>query len=479
MALDITPTNHQWDAIKKAKEWYDFASQRYVRKSPPAEDDFEGWADYTPHKMEHGISEGQVFVFAGYAGSGKSTCVAALVTSLQLRQDEVLYMAPTGKAAKVLSSKLRDSGWYTPATTIHKAIYMPQAQKSQEIKDNLDRADTEWDARVSAAATGNSDARFLFEHMNNHELQVLINKLENELSDAMDNEGLSFILKDQRHLPENVKIIVVDEASMVDTDIADDLAAFNLPILAIGDPGQLPPINGTHGFSMEEPDVFLTEIHRQAAENPIIHLATMARQGEFIKPGTYGDNARVVRRRDDKATLDMESEAMVLVGTHNKRFAVTMAIREALGITETGPMKDEPILVQKNSREYPSLVNGSILTCMEDYGDLQNGNVSITLRVQDPDQDYLEYNLRCPQALFEEHHFKKRNAYSGPMKQVYSAKASQEQLDWGHALTVHKAQGSEWDEVVLHDESGVFRGAGDRWLYTGITRAKEDLTIVV
>ena len=475
----ITPSNHQWDAIGETAAWFKEARKTFVHKPTPAEDDFEGWADFSPSRMSHGIDPGQAFVFAGYAGSGKSTCVAAMIEKIGLRQDEVMYMAPTGKAAKVLTSKLRDAGWYTPATTIHKAIYMPQAQKSQEIKDSLDRADTEWDARVEAAAKGNEDERYVFAQLNNHELQVLINKLENELSDAMDNEGLSFSLKDQRHLPENVKLIVIDEASMVDTDIAADLAAFNLPLLAIGDPGQLPPINGTHGFSMEDPDVFLTEIHRQAAENPIIHLATMARQGELIKPGNYGENVRVIRRRNDDATLDMDSEAMVLVGTHNKRFAITMAIRNALGITSTGPVKDEPILVQKNSREYPALVNGSILTCMEDAGDLVNGGVSISLRIQDPDQDMLEYNLKCPQALFEEHHFKKRNTYSGPMKQVYSAKANLEQLDWGHALTVHKAQGSEWDEVVLHDESGVFRGAGDQWLYTGITRAKNKLTIVV
>lgn len=477
--MSITPTNHQWNAIGIVADWYKDASKVFVHKPTPAEDDFEGWANYAPLRMSRGIDAGQACVLAGYAGSGKSTCVAAMIEKLGLRQDEVMYMAPTGKAAKVLSGKLHESGWYTPATTIHKAIYMPQAQKSQEIKDTLDRADTEWDARVAAAAQGDPNARFVYAQMNNHELQVLINKLENELADAMDNEGLSFSLKDQRHLPENVKLIVIDEASMVDEDIAADLAAFNLPLLAIGDPGQLPPINGVHGFSMEQPDVFLTEIHRQAAENPIIHLATLARNGELIKPGTYGETVRVVRRRDDNATLDMDSDAMVLVGTHNKRFAITMAIRDALGITSSGPVEGEPILVQKNSREFPALVNGSILTCMEDAGDLVNGGVSMSLRIQDPEQDMLEYNLKCPQALFEEHHFKKRNAYSGPMKQVYSAKANLEQLDWGHALTVHKAQGSEWEKVVLHDESGVFRGSGDQWLYTGITRAEKELTIVV
>lgn len=477
--MSITPTNHQWEAINEAAAWYKEASQHFVREPRPADDDFEAWQTYSPNEMRHGLDPGQSFVFAGYAGSGKSTCVAAMIEKLGLKQSEVMYTAPTGKAAKVLSVKLRDSGWYNPATTIHKAIYMPQAQKSQEIKDQLDRADTEWDARVEATQAGNTDARFGFEHMNNHDLQVMIKKLENELSDAMDSEGLSFTLKDQKHLPEGIKLIVVDEASMVGTDIAEDLGSFNLPILAIGDPGQLPPINSDWGFSMESPDVFISEIHRQAAENPIIQLATLARHGELIKPGDYGDGVKVVRRRDDDVTLDADRDAMVLVGTHKKRFALTMAIRKELGIDTTGPAKDEPILVQRNSRQYPALVNGSIMRCLEDTGDLADGGVALTVRIQDDEQDALEYELRCPQALFEEHYFKKRGAYSGPTKDVYNAKANLEHLDWGHVLTVHKAQGSEWDDVVVHDESGSFRGDGDRWLYTGITRAAEKLTLVV
>lgn len=475
----VTPTNHQWAAINEAASWFSEATKEFVPNVRPEEDDYEGWMHYSPRTMEYGLSPGQAFVFAGYAGSGKSTCVSAMIEKLGLKQSEVMYMAPTGKAAKVLSTKLRAAGWYNPATTIHKAIYMPQLQKSQEIKDQLDRADTEWDQRVEARGRGEADTRFTFEHMNDHELQVLIKKLENELADAMDSEGLSFTLKDHKHLPEGVKLMVVDEASMVPEEIANDLGSFNLPILAIGDPGQLPPVEGRWGFAMEDPDVFLSEIHRQAAENPIIRLATMAREGELIKPGNYGDGVKVVTRRNDDVTLNTERDAMVLVGTHKKRFALTMAIRDELGIKSSGPVADEPILVQRNSRTYPALVNGSILTCLEDVGDLQDGGVSIDIRVQDPDQDALEYTLKCPQALFEEHHFKKRGAYSGPTKAVYQAKATQEHLDWGHVLTVHKAQGSEWDDVVVHDESGVFRGDGDRWLYTGITRAAEKLTLVV
>lgn len=476
--MSITPTDHQWKAIKEAEAWFNDASTIYQMPMRPDDDDYEGWSKYSPKNMSRGLDAGQSFVFAGYAGSGKSTCVSAMIEKLGLKQSEVMYMAPTGKAAKVLSTKLRAAGWYTPATTIHKAIYMPQAQKSQEIKDQLDRADHEWDHRVTTTAAGNY-SRLAFQELDDHKLQVLIKKLENELADAMDSEGLSFTLKDRKHLPEHLKLMVVDEASMVGEDIAADLAAFGLPILAIGDPGQLPPIEGRWGFAMEHPDVFLSEIHRQAAENPIIRLATMARQGEILRQGDYGDGVKVVSRRNDDVTLDTSRDAMVLVGTHKKRWALTSEIRKELGIKSTGPVQGEPILVQRNSRNHPALVNGSILTCLEDVGDLVDGGVAIDVRIKDDEQDALEYTLKCPQALFEEHHFKQKGAYSGPTKAVYAAKANLEHLDWGHVLTVHKAQGSEWDDVVVHDESGVFRGDGDRWLYTGITRAAEKLTVVV
>jgi len=227
------------------------------------------------------------------------------------------------------------------------------------------------------------------------------------------------------------------------------------------------------------PDVFLTEIHRQAAENPIIRLATLARQGELLKVGDYGDGVQVVTRQNDNVTLDMDRDAMVLVGTHKKRWLLTKRIRDSLGYTETGPMSGEPILVNKNSRNHPSLVNGTILWNNTDHGDLVGGHTSNKLNLTDHETENMRFDLWGAQCFFEEHHFRKRNSFSGSPKEVYAAKVRCEQLDWGHVLTVHKSQGSEWDDVVVHDESGVFRDQGNRWLYTGITRAKDKLTVVL
>ena len=459
----VSLTDHQWEAVKKAADWYKTASN-----------DFE--PDWDRFHAGHDYDEGQQsFVFAGYAGSGKSTCVGTMIEHLGLTEEQVMYMAPTGKAAKVLTKKLRNDGWNTPATTIHKAIYMPRTMKADYIEREMTRFET------ALSIKGDPLSRFPdpMPGMSERDIRVRLAELENALREAMDGEGPSFSLKPPQDLPPGVKLFVVDEASMVGTTVAQDLARFGIPILAIGDPGQLPPVGSDWGFDMDDPNVFLTEIHRQAAENPIIRLATLARQGEMLKVGNYGDDVKVVNRRDDDVTLNMDRDAMVLVGTHRKRWQLTDKIRKNLGYTENGPMAGEPLLVVKNSRQHAPLVNGTILNNMTDHGDLQNGNVVLRLRASDPEADNLEYDLNCVQAVFEEHALRKQNSYTGDPRSVFAAKVKYEQVDWGHVLTVHKSQGSEWDDVVVHDESGVFRDQGPRWLYTGITRAANKLTVVV
>lgn len=460
----ITLTDQQWSGVKAAAQWFEEAREIYT---PDYGTFYSDEPNYGSVRQDH--------VFAGYAGSGKSTCVGTMIEHLGLNEEEVMYMAPTGKAAKVLSRKLRADGWNRDATTIHKAIYMPRADKADQITRELQRLDT----ALGAKKNPDGIEKDIMPGMTEREIEVRMAELESALRDAMQSDGPSFTLRLPQDIPPGVKLFVVDEASMVGEDIARDLARFNIPILAIGDPGQLPPIGSGWGFRMDNPDTFLTEIHRQAAENPIIRLATLARQGEMLRVGDYGDGVKVVNRRDDDVTLNMDRDAMVLVGTHRKRWQLTKKIRDSLGYTETGPMADEPLLVTRNSRQYPSLVNGSILKNLTDHGDLEGGNVRMRLRVADPDAENMEFDLWCVQAIFEEHAFRKQNSYSGDPKEVFRAKTQCEQIDWGHVLTVHKSQGSEWSDVVVHDESGVFRDQGSRWLYTGITRSSDKLTVVV
>src|ERR1700680_1540653 len=112
----------------------------------------------------------------------------------------------------------------------------------------------------------------------------------------------------------NAELIIIDECSMVDAELGRDLMSFGVPVLVLGDPAQLPPIQGGGFFTEAEPDVMLTEVHRQAINDPIIRLSMDIRAGEYLVPGEYGAS-QVVRRDalDPQRVLDADQ---VLVGRH-------------------------------------------------------------------------------------------------------------------------------------------------------------------
>ena len=477
MLLEIT--NHQNERMTSIGDWY---AESWAKR--------ETFEDYNYLSQHHAsvLAPGQDFFLGGFAGTGKSTILPGIIERCGLDPiTDVAFCAPTGKAAKVMGRKLRDAGVNAKPTTIHKLIYTPRLPRADAIAREISSLEARIKSMIAEGAikymvAGEDD--LLQDGRTIEEMQARIDRLTVDLERMMegDNDTIQFNLKDRYDFPSEVRLIVVDEASMCGHDIVNDLAYFGLPILAIGDPGQLPPVKDKHGFNVLKPDAFLTEIHRQAKDNPIIYLATRAREGEDLKVGDYGDGVEVVARRDDKATLDFDREAMLLVGTHRKKWLVTHAIREGLGYVESGPMSGEPLMVCRNSTKIPSLVNGTIVECMTDHGDLQRGESRFSLRIKNIDEDsenQPEYNLTVTQPLFEEHVLRKRPVFTAPSLQAFDANRRCEHLDFAHASTVHKAQGSQWDDVVLHDESGVFRADASKWLYTGVTRAAKRLTVVV
>src|SRR4029077_5347850 len=86
------------------------------------------------------------------------------------------------------------------------------------------------------------------------------------------------------------QLIVIYEISMVDAELGRDLMSFGVPVLVLGDPAQLPPIQGGGFFTEAEPDAMLTEVHRQACDNPIIRLSMDIRAGLDLEPGRYGES---------------------------------------------------------------------------------------------------------------------------------------------------------------------------------------------
>lgn len=425
------------------------------------------------HWFQNETAMRQVFVMCGFAGTGKSTILPDILDATGLSPGQVAFCAPTGKAAKVMGTKLRAQGINVYPSTIHSLIYTPKPQKAETLERELE------DTRrfVSGLKAGEIHPPSGDLKADIREGEKKINILVKDLDRAYDLNDLRFTLNpDSRLINEDIQLIIADEGSMIDKQMAEDMMDFEIPILVMGDPGQLPPVGGDPGFLVGTPDAFLTEVHRQAADNPIIHLATLARKGQRGDYGDYGNGVLIVRSKDDDYTLDLDRDCQVIVGTNKNRWKQTRRMRKEGGFTDTLPHKGEPLIVCRNSRTFPALVNGTQVFSADNHGMAEDGMDRFLAHVFD--EDGKRFSMFAYQGLFEEHFGKIKNFSTCSKDRAFRSRIRDHQLDFGWAITCHKAQGSQWDECIVHDDSGSFREDADKWLYTAITRAAERLVIV-
>jgi exodeoxyribonuclease-5 len=381
-----------------------------------------------------------VFRLFGYAGTGKTTLAKAFADQVG---GTVKFAAFTGKAALVLQSK----GCWS-AGTIHSLIYLPSSKSTE----NLERLEE-----------GLEEARAELEKAEGENVSIYTNvvtRLEYEVKEERDRvKSPHFSLNPDSDL-RSADLLVVDEVSMVGEQIGTDLLTFDVPILVLGDPAQLPPVKGTGFFTKQEPDVLLTEIHRQAAGNPVLKLAHQIRRGEGLTIGEYGDS-RVV----PKGVLKLEDVVafeQVIVGTNRCRRDLNRKIRDHKGYPAALPVAGDKLVCLRNNY---------------DRG-LLNGGQWEVVDVEEVDQDVVRLTITgdgFTQILTAwRHHFENREEELP----LWSRRVHDE-FDFGYAITAHKAQGSEWKDVLVIDESACFRAHRNRWLYTAVTRAAEKVTVVV
>jgi exodeoxyribonuclease-5 len=238
-------------------------------------------------------------------------------------------------------------------------------------------------------------------------------------------------------------LVLVDEASMVGTDLARDLLATGAHIVAAGDPGQLPPVEQVPFFTT--PDFVLQDIRRQAAGSPIIRQAHAVRAGQPYAPD--GEAFQVIDRHVAVERIDWAD--IVLCWRNETRHRMNAFMRRRRGIAPDAlPQPGEPLMCLHNQPN--GMMNGEIFT-VHAY-DRHSGLL-------------LEGEPTCIRRPWFEW---RSSARRHPRDHVPFALA--------YCVTVHKAQGSEWSHVLVLDEfSGEDRG---RWLYTAITRASEAVCIV-
>jgi exodeoxyribonuclease-5 len=253
---------------------------------------------------------------------------------------------------------------------------------------------------------------------------------------------------------------------MISPELGQDLLSFTRPVLVLGDPFQLPPVYGAPFFTAGEPDVVLTQIHRQALESPVLRLATAVREGRRLVADGYGES-EVVRRADFDPERILLAE-QILVGKNKTRKAYNNRLRERRGLRgawhEELPIKGDKLVCLRNRHE-KGLLNGSIWTVGEmDYSPFDVDGMRLSVF---SGADIVQSLVRP-------------ECFTGGLDELdWKLRSECDEFDFGYVLTVHKSQGSQWTDVVLFDESSMFGADCNRWLYTGITRAANRITVVV
>ncbi len=360
----------------------------------------------------------------GYAGTGKTTLIAYLRKALRDYDPEVrvAFCAYTGKAARVLQERLRDQKVprkKDSVSTIHSLIYTTTDTDSNtpkwEIKTELDR-----------------------------------------------------------------DFIIVDEASMVDETIWQDLLSFGLPILAVGDHGQLPPVGSSFNL-MAEPQIKLERIFRQEQNSPIIEVATLARRQGVIPVREFGDGVRKLDKAQPETGIIAQElleswrpDLLILCGYNATRVKLNMAIREYRGTETAEPTSGDQVVCLRNNRAkkiYNGMI-GRIVRCVPVDPEL------------DPERKWYEVEIDLEGEDYSYDGYALKDQFGGSVAAKDVPKAPDgsrgDLWDFGYALTVHKAQGSQAPRVLVFEERFAKSSEEDwrRWLYTAVTRAQLELTII-
>jgi ATP-dependent exoDNAse (exonuclease V), alpha subunit - helicase superfamily I member len=248
--------------------------------------------------IDFSLSNDMLFTLGGYAGVGKTTVVAEIARTLKAQGSKLAFATFSGKASTVLRSKIRDIiDEEDYCGTIHSLIYrlIGKNDKTRELIFEAHRNELMYD------------------------------------------------------------FIIVDEASMVNEVIYRDLARCNIPILAVGDHGQLPPVKGSFNL-MADPQVKLEKIMRQEEGNPIIHISRLAREGEVIPYKDFGGKClktREIKVLHDHPYNDMDS--IMLCATNKTRCAMNSFAREKSG-RGVLPEKGEPVICLYNNNLKKSIM---------------------------------------------------------------------------------------------------------------------------
>lgn len=355
-------------------------------------------------------------VIAGYAGTGKTTCVQYIIDALGMTDADVVYIAYTGKATLVLSSKGCNN-----TMTAHKFLY-------DAVRDN---------------ETG-----------------------------------------EYKYIPKppssDYKVVVLDECSMLPIDMWELLLTHHIYVIALGDHGQLPPI-GSESSILDKPHVVLDEITRQALDSPIIRLSMDVRNDSNLEYGGC-KTCRIIKPTSVSSNL-LQGADQILCGTNKTRRALNYRVRKLKwqdDFSDTPKAGDKIICLRNHwniiSSAQSPLINGMIGELKNIFLDPDKGLFAPHKMIADfsSDTDGLFADIQMDYNLYATG----EPTINGDNWKQYAMLQDFCEFDYANAITVHKAQGSEFDKVLIYNEWFGNKDMHRRWLYTAITRAAQQVVVV-
>ena len=367
-------------------------------------------------------------VISGYAGTGKSTLVKFIIEALNVDEDKVAYACFTGKAAEVLRKKGNKN-----AMTLHRLLY-----------------------------------------------------------DSFPRPGGGFVRVPKKYL--DYTIIVVDEVSMVPKSMLDMLLAHKVYVLFLGDPFQLPMIDKTESHNLlDHPHVFLDQIMRQAAESEIIQLTMKIRSGEELKP--FKGNEVMVLPRKEFVTGTLTWADQVICGTNATRHTLNNQMRAMLGFSGNPQSGEKMICLRNYWGDFSDdgeavLVNGMTGIIQNPYETFRMAPYFVKMKehrmpeiaaefYSDDGRKYSCVEMDKHMIETEEPFLDWRESYALGKLVNKIGDIVPRQFTYGYAVSCHKAQGSEWNKVLVVEERFPFEKIEHaRWLYTAATRAAEKLVLI-
>lgn len=281
-----------------------------------------------------------------------------------------------------------------------------------------------------------------------------------------DEDGT--LLFDRTGEPVDAELICIDECSMVDERIGADLLDLGVPVLVLGDPAQLPPVGGAGFFTAREPNYLLTEIHRQAADSGILAMATAVRERKDWRTVRSPDVHLI--KTAALANLQWSDFDQVLCGTNATRKSLNVAARKARYGAQViaNPLPGDRLICLRNNHKR-GLLNGeqwTVSACEQSDSDM------LTMRIVNADNGRPATVHVWADCFAEDGEARLKSM-------PYQERRHAEEFNYAYAMTVHKAQGSQWDKVLIINEASAFRADAFKWLYTAITRAAKQVTVTV